>query len=61
MYRAGSECLTSPHRAPTRQANIRVDWIHTPGSDLFLVLDTGYITDDTPSSIPGPAGPRSPS
>ena len=29
------------------QANIRVDWIHTPGSDLFLVLDTGYITDDT--------------
>ena len=29
------------------QANIRVDWIHTPGSDLFLVFDTGYITDDT--------------
>ena len=29
------------------QANIRVDWIHTPGSDLFLVLDTGYLTDDT--------------
>ncbi len=29
------------------QANIRVDWIHTPGSDLFLVLDTGYIIDDT--------------
>ena len=29
------------------QANIRVDWIHTPGSDLFLVLDTGYITDNT--------------
>ena len=28
------------------QANIRVDWIHTPGSDLFLVLDTGYLTDD---------------
>ena len=24
-----------------------MDWIHTPGSDLFLVLDTGYITDDT--------------
>ena len=23
------------------QANIRIDWIHTPGSDLFLVLDTG--------------------
>ena len=29
------------------QANVRVDWIHTPGSDLFPVLDTGYITDDT--------------
>ena len=28
------------------QANIRVDWIHTPGSDLFLVLDTGYLTED---------------
>ena len=27
------------------QANIRVDWIHTPGSDLFVVLDTGYLTD----------------
>jgi len=28
------------------QANIRVDWIHTPGSDLFIVLDTGYFTGD---------------
>ncbi len=28
------------------QANIRIDWIHTPGSDLFLVLDTGYFTGD---------------
>jgi hypothetical protein len=28
----------------TLQSNIRVDWIHTPGSDLFLVLDTGYLT-----------------
>lgn len=28
------------------QANIRIDWIHTPGSDLFLVLDTGYLTGD---------------
>jgi len=28
------------------QANIRIDWIHTPGSDLFLVLDTGYRTGD---------------
>ena len=27
-------------------ANIRVDWIHTPGSDLFLVIDTGYLTGD---------------
>ena len=24
------------------QANIRVDWIHTPGSDLFVVFNTGY-------------------
>ncbi len=24
------------------QANIRVDWIHTPGSDLFLVFNTLY-------------------
>jgi hypothetical protein len=30
----------------TLQANIRIDWIHTPGSDLFLVLDTGYLTTD---------------
>ncbi len=28
------------------RANIRVDWIHTPGSDLFVVLDTGYLTGD---------------
>lgn len=28
------------------QANIRIDWIHTPGSDLFVVLDTGYLTGD---------------
>jgi hypothetical protein len=28
----------------TLQANIRIDWIHTPGSDLFLVFDTGYLT-----------------
>ncbi|MEM8487250.1 MAG: hypothetical protein AAF564_16980, partial [Bacteroidota bacterium] len=24
------------------QANIRFDWIHTPGSDLFLVFNTSY-------------------
>ncbi len=30
----------------TFQANVRVNWIHTPGSDLFLVLDTGYLTGD---------------
>ena len=30
----------------TLQANVRVDWIHTPGSDLFVVLDTGYLTGD---------------
>ena len=28
------------------QANVRIDWIHTPGSDLFLVLNTGYQTGD---------------
>ena len=28
----------------TLQSNIRIDWIHTPGSDLFIVLDTGYLT-----------------
>jgi hypothetical protein len=30
----------------TVQANVRVDWIHTPGSDLFLVLNTGYFRGD---------------
>ncbi|HSG07332.1 MAG TPA: DUF5916 domain-containing protein [Longimicrobiales bacterium] len=30
----------------TVQANVRIDWIHTPGSDLFLVLDTGYFSGD---------------
>jgi hypothetical protein len=30
----------------TLQANIRIDWIHTPGSDLFLVLNTGYFRGD---------------
>ena len=24
------------------QANLRVDWIHTPGSDLFFVFNTAY-------------------
>lgn len=24
------------------QANVRIDWIHTPGSDLFLVFNTSY-------------------
>jgi len=30
----------------TLQANIRFDWIHTPGSDLFLVLNTGHFRGD---------------
>jgi len=30
----------------TIQANIRVDWIHTPGSDLFIVVNTGYFQGD---------------
>ncbi|MFC1730149.1 DUF5916 domain-containing protein [candidate division KSB1 bacterium] len=28
------------------RANFRLDWIHTPGSDLFLVFNTGYNFDD---------------
>jgi hypothetical protein len=28
------------------QANIRVNWIHTPGSDLFVVFNTGYFAGD---------------
>jgi hypothetical protein len=28
------------------QANIRINWIHTPGSDLFVVFNTGYFTGD---------------
>ncbi len=28
----------------TLQSNVRIDWIHTPGSDLFVVFDTGYLT-----------------
>ena len=30
----------------TLSANIRINWIHTPGSDLFIVFDTGYLTGD---------------
>lgn len=36
------------------QANIRVDWIHTPGSDLFIVIDTGYLT----GALEDPRDPR---
>jgi hypothetical protein len=32
----------------TVQANIRVDRIHTPGSDLFVVVDTRYLGGDLP-------------
>ena len=28
------------------RANVRIDWIHTPGSDLFVVFDTGYLAGD---------------
>jgi hypothetical protein len=28
------------------QGNLRVNWIHTPGSNLFLVFDTGYNAGD---------------
>lgn len=30
------------------QTNLRVNWIHTPGSNLFVVLDTGVNTGDLP-------------
>jgi hypothetical protein len=30
----------------TLQANIRIDWIHTPESDLLLVLNDGYFQGD---------------
>ena len=30
------------------QANVRINWIHTPGSDLFVVFDTGYVTGGLP-------------
>ena len=28
------------------QANLRINWIHTPGSDLFVVFNTGYFFED---------------
>ena len=28
------------------QANLRINWIHTPGSDLFVVFNTGYFVED---------------
>jgi hypothetical protein len=30
------------------QANVRINWIHTPGSDLFVVLNTGYFAGSLP-------------
>jgi hypothetical protein len=30
----------------TLATNFRIDWIHTPGSDLFLVFNTGYLIGD---------------
>lgn len=38
----------------TLQSNIRVDWIHTPGSDLFVVFDTGYFV----GPLDDPRSPR---
>ena len=38
----------------TLQSNIRIDWIHTPGSDLFVVFDTGYLT----GALDDPRDPR---
>ncbi len=33
------------------QANVRIDWIHTPGSDFFVVIDTG-LPDRRPARRP---------
>jgi hypothetical protein len=28
------------------QTNSRIDWVHTPGSDFFLALNTDYLIGD---------------
>ncbi|MES2765301.1 MAG: DUF5916 domain-containing protein [Bacteroidota bacterium] len=33
------------------RANIRLNWMHTPGSNLFLVFNTSYIMDDDGLSL----------
>jgi hypothetical protein len=32
----------------TLQSSVRINWIHTPGSDLFLVLNSRYLTEGDP-------------
>jgi hypothetical protein len=33
------------------RANIRLNWMHTPGSNLFLVFNTAYIMGDDGLSL----------
>ena len=42
----GNALIQYDNDSQTLQANVRVNWIHTPGSDLFLVFDTGYFLGD---------------
>ncbi len=42
----GNALIQYDNFSQTLQANFRVDWIHTPGSDLFVVFDTGYFLGD---------------
>ena len=42
----GNALIQYDNFSQTLQANLRVDWIHTPGSDLFVVFDTGYLLGD---------------
>ncbi len=38
----GEALLQYDNFSRTLQSNIRIDWIHTPGSDLFIVFNTSY-------------------
>ena len=40
------------------QANIRVNWIHTPGSDLFVVFNTAHRFFDGPRPFDAPPDAR---
>ena len=38
----GNALLQYDNVSKNFRSNIRIDWIHTPGSDLFIVFNTGY-------------------